>query len=222
MAPHTLQRRAKLGLHVVLSLLGGATVAHASVITAPVSSTGSTFVFEGFAPVTNLFNQSGLSANYVSGVTDFDTFNATHDASSAGDAFSSPASFPGTIDFDLGSLLNIEQFALWNDAQTSPFGRGVNSFTIFTDDNSAFTSPTNVGTFNAVGFEVNSSAMQVFDLTDSVGQFVRWQINSNHGRPNLQIGEVAFATSAVPEASEALVALLGVSGLVFGARRRKN
>ena len=60
---------------------------------------------------------------------------------------------------------------------------------------------------------------QVFDLTDSVGRFVRLSITSNYGGDLVQANELAFSTSPVPEPSTALLLALGLIGL---AARQKQ
>ena len=167
------------------------------VVQGPVASTGNDF---GGSNIANLFNQSGLSAGYTSGVTGFASYNPTHSNSAAGDFFASSPSFPGNLDFDLGSSFLILSVAIWNDSQVEavdPSTRGIRDFDVYTDDNSAFSSPTFVGSFTAMGEEVETSAKQTFDLTNSVGQFVRLTINSNHGSTFfIQVGEIAFEVCA--------------------------
>ena len=205
---------------VICVLLALCQAIDAGVIRAPVGVTANDFgEFSSSFPITDLINQSGLSAPYTSGVTNFETYNATHDDDASFDWVSdNPVSLPGNIDFDLGAEFMIDKLALWNDAQIDPEDRGINEFTVFTDDNSAFSSPTNVGSFSAIGFETGSSAKQVFDLTDSLGRYLRLRITSNHGDNVMQAGEIAV--SIIPEPSSLVLLAAGAWGFI--CRRRSG
>ena len=71
-------------------------------------------VFSGLA-VTNATDQSGLSAPYTSGVTDFASYTATTTHNGGlGQFFGNGPFSAGNLDFDLGSSLSITSLALWN------------------------------------------------------------------------------------------------------------
>ena len=117
--------------------------------------------------------------------------------------------------FDLGAPQNIEQVALWQAGFTSTL---LNEITLATSATSSGLF-TDVGTFNVVGGANNLNPAQVFDLTDTTGQFVRLTINSNHGNTNATgFGEIAFEVSAVPEPSSFVCVAMGL--LVVMTRRR--
>ena len=71
----------------------------------------------GFGTLTATFNQAGLSATYVSGVTDFATFVAgsTYTTVIPGFEWFSQVGSRASVTYDLGSLLTIDRMALWNE-----------------------------------------------------------------------------------------------------------
>lgn len=181
--------------------------------------------YPGF-PVTAMTDQSGLSTGYTSGVTDFATYiagNPTHATSAGGGvSFLTPAipNFPFTLDLDLGSNVAILGLALWNGSAGND--AAIDAFEVRTASVADFSVSTLVGSFrNPIGSSGPEPAT-VFDLTDTVGQFVRITVNSYHG--NLccaAIGEVAFdAGNAVPIPATLPLAGLGLIALVLARRRR--
>lgn len=174
----------------------------------------------GFEP-TYARDQSGLAASYTSGITDFDTFVPTTGTSGGGNSLTtwfSQFSITGNFDFTLGGLFTIQSFGYWADPQG--VGQSVKSFTLLADDNAAFSSPVNLGTFTAAdgtGIANNATNFgQVFTFTPTEASFVRMQIQSNHGSTlTTGIVEAAFE---VPEPS--VIGLVGFAGLL-GLRRRR-
>jgi len=163
---------------------------------------------------------SGVPA-FLSGITNFQTYmsgNPTHSLFIFSNAWASAEQTTvGFIDFFLGDIYSIEQLALWNQADES---QDINSFTVFTSVDSSFSSAINVGSLNAV----ESMTGQVFDLSDSVGSYVRLQINSNHGS-NLTttLGEIAFDVNpaSIPTPATVVLVFMGVATLGW-LRRRKT
>ena len=162
----------------------------------------------------NVINQSGLLVGYMSGMTDFDDYHSStpgHDSLDTGAIWASGSPFlAGNFDFDLGGLVLIESMMIWNcDNQ-----RGVYGFNLLADDNSAFSSPTVLGSF-LVDNDGPGDRMAPFALpfAPTLASHVRMEIISNNGPDplNVQMGEIAFV--AVPEPT--VLALLGLGGLVL-------
>jgi hypothetical protein len=197
-----------------VGLAGGA--AKAGTIVAPVSVTaipagnccGGSFVVE------NIVNQSGLSAGYTGGVTDFDAFTATatHSSPSNGNGFASNNNGVTTIDFnfDFGETVSLTRFALWNDIDIQAIG----AFTLYAATDASFGTLTSLGSFNAAiaGFPV---AAQVFDMADATGRYFRLHATAfDPGTNLLNFGEVAF------EGAAAVPAPGGLAGIGAARRRR--
>ncbi|MCH8270099.1 MAG: PEP-CTERM sorting domain-containing protein [Planctomycetes bacterium] len=179
--------------------------------------------FGEFSPtydIGNTFDQSGLDANYVSGVTEFDMFVARTSVITTGNEDDSwfgtrGATLPGNIDFDLGATFTVTQLALWSFVNNDE--NCFDEFEVYVSDNVAFSSATFAGSFVFVNSaSVNPRPSQVFDLTDISGRYVRLRLMRQN--TNLVgIGEIVFG--AVPAPSS--VVLLGLAGLVLARRRRQ-
>ena len=201
--------RPSLGTCAAIILLGLSccvTCSDAGIIRSSTSISGNTLgQFSSNAP-SRLIDQTGLSANFVSGVTDFSTYlsgNPTHNSFLGPNFWIANFVTTGQIHFDLGASFTISQLLFWNRDGGGTFG-GIKDFTVLTDDNASFSSPTNVGSFSApIGADAANSVALLFDLTDSAQQFVRLDIQSAHGTGAVAAGEVAFDTSgsAIPEPS---------------------
>src|SRR5690606_32045501 len=148
-----------------------------------VSATTNMGHFNTFEPIYAI-NQSGLSATYISGVTDFDSFAGTTHTVQGGSSFntwfSSAGNITGNFDFYLGSnAQTVESFALWTDPQPAP-GQGVKDFNLWADDNASFSSPTFLGSFVASsGVSNETNFGQVFSFAPTSASYVRMEILSN-------------------------------------------
>ncbi len=175
--------------------------------------------FSATYDIGNATDQSGLSQNYVSGITDFDSFVATTNSVLDGnqnDAWfgESNAPLPGNLDFDLGGDWVVTQIAMWT--YTNSDENALDDFDVYVDDNPDFSSPTFAGSFLFINSgPEDPRPPQVFDITDVAGRYVRLVLTSQN--TNL-VGMGEFAFGAVP--APGALALFGIAGMT--ARRRRH
>jgi hypothetical protein len=197
--------------------------ANAGVIVSPVSG-----VIDsggpGFGTLTETFNQAGLSAGFISGVTDFATYIAsspTHTLIYSGNEwFSNLPSTTATVTYDLGSVLNISQLALWNEESS---GIGVLNL-LGSSDGLAFSS---LGTFSPTNNPTGSDYLaDVFSFSPTNAKYVRFEMSgcpqAGSTFDSCSIGEVAFNVTAVPEPETYAMMFAGLGLMGFVARRRKE
>jgi hypothetical protein len=158
----------------------------------------------GGSNVANITNQSGLSAAYTSGVTDFDAYVATTtNLSPAPSNFFLFNANSGVVTFNLGASYTLNALALWQFAAgTTTSVRGFNLYA----DTDADTSNlgTSLGSFNAINSATPIGA-QVFNFSATPTQFIQLEITSNGNSINTGLGEVAFREATpVPWETDAL------------------
>lgn len=187
----------------------------------------------GFGSINDTFNQNGLSANYISGVTDFDSFVATtsHTAIFPGfEWFGNLGTNSAAVTYDLGAVTSVNKMALWNE-ETS--GIGVLDLLV-SSDGITFTSllsgllPTdNPLTPDGFGGFVPYMA-DVFTFATTSFRYITLNMGgcpqpiTGNVFESCAIGEVAFnqvAAVPVPAAGFLLVGALG--GLAALRRRRR-
>jgi hypothetical protein len=206
-------------------LVFSATNSHASVMLQPaaVSTTmGQLGGSGGLFDVSQLVSQVGLTTPYTSGVTDAATYSSTH-ANSRDEWQAGPGVTTGFVSFDLGSVVGVDGFRLWNSSWfTGPGPVDVNQFTLFADNDF---DPSNglgasLGTFTATSTEADHP-MQSFSFGTASTRYIQMQIESNHGGAGSGFAEAAFTgtTGTVPEPS--ILALLGISLAGMGFARKK-
>lgn len=124
-----------LGITTFSTLFLEAKAASVSVIVSPVSATASSTTPSSYG-IGNTINQSGLSAGFISGVTDFDAYiagNPTHTTlASSYEWFGADGTNSGVVDYDLGANYPINAFALWNEESS-----GIGLFDLLTSGDGA-------------------------------------------------------------------------------------
>ena len=184
----------------------------------------------------SLFDAEGDRVSYVSGQTLFDIFDpasvetrsVTNSWVSSLQGIGPPA--PGFTDFDLGVSTTVTRLAFWDvplDFLGAPDTNSTSNFNVFVSDDSTFAEAVNVGSFTLTNNGLRSGAPgQIFDLSDTLGRYVRIEHLTTQGGPQFGAGALAFATTdtPVPEAipEPGTVALFGLAGLVIGLRRKKR
>lgn len=187
----------------------------------------------GGHPLIRIIDQSGLSAPYVSGVTDFAAYTATTTHNSAGttnSGFTGAHLPPGQFTFDLGAPTTVDGFAFW-DVQNPG---SVTAMNLYSDTDAIYGNggETFIGMFNLTGGGFGSpqpSVAQVMGLTSNVNsQFFHIDaLGMEGGTSNLYpgIGEFAFrqAAAVIPEPGTlTILSALGLAGALRRRRRRKR
>ncbi len=216
---------AGLAAALLWTLSAGAMPAFAGVILSPVAIVQDTICCSEGGTNTPAIDQSGLSAPFMSGATNFSSYIAsrpTHVGDSSSVVSLVTGSFSGELpltcnqcilDFSLGAVFSIEQLVLWNG---SGGGLSVNTFRVFTSVDSGFSDARLVGIFANPEFEEGSvKPATVFDLDDSEGAFLRLQIDSSHGSVQISIGEVALDVVPFPVPEPTSMALLVIGFLLL-------
>jgi hypothetical protein len=127
-----------------------------------------------------------------------------------------------SVTFDLGAVYTINSIHVWNYNEVNLPNRGVNDVSIEFGTSAALGS-TVLGITNfAIASGQPTDAGEEFNtFAPFDAQFIKFDINSNHGDPNIFYGlsEVQFDGVLVPEPGS--LALLGLCGLGLLLRRRR-
>lgn len=207
---------------LALSLTFAASLVQAGVIMSATVSDNDMGHYASPYQTGNMLDQSGLSARYVSGATDFGSFTGSEVVHSGGDTTSwlSNGSRSGYIVFDLGAAYRVSQFVMWNG--TSGISASVNGFSLSTSMVSDFSTSTFAGNFTG---HMTHYGATVYDMTDSTARYVRLSIDGNFGNSCCTgIGDLAFDVSAaqpveVPEPASLALLGLGLAGVSFSRKK---
>lgn len=178
----------------------------------------------------NTWNQAGLSSNYVSGVTDFDTYigsNPRHTETFACcEWFSDEPLTSASVTYDLGVVRGINALALWNEEIA-----GIGLLDLYASVDGLIFSSLSLGLTpfnNTINFDYPA---EVFSFSATNFQYIRFDM-SNCPQPDpgsfagCAIGEVAFrtadASSVIPEPGTYALMLTGLVGVGLVARRRRS
>jgi hypothetical protein len=211
----------KLGwasLFSTVAMLGAASSASAAgIIFSPVSAVINSGA-PGFGNIADTYNQNGLSTSFISGVTDFDAYlalNPVHTNIFQGNEwFSNDPSNNAVVTYDLGSVLNIDRLALWNEESS-----GIGTLNLlYSTDNVNFSSL--ASGLTPFDNPLADYPAEVFSFASTSARYVRFEASGcpqpNPGSFNsCAIGEVAFSISApreIPEPS----GMIGTSVIAIG------
>ena len=160
----------KIGLLIVGSALA-AFSAQAQVILSPtavVANSMGSYASGTYTPVETI-NHSGLLTDFVSGVTNFDTYlasNPLHSLLATTEFFATSGVLSGTIDYDLGALFKVDRMAFWDEESW-----GAKTVSIFGSTVSDFSSIVGFGTFSLVDTPPNPSDGSTLDYSAQILTF---------------------------------------------------
>jgi hypothetical protein len=175
--------------------------------------------------ISNAVNQSGLSATYTSGTTDFDSYVSTTTANSSSNLWFGNGN-TGFVTFDLGASYDVNALALW--AVGSANVSAVRGFSLYADTDADTNSLGSLlGNFSAVAAVGGNNTIQsqVFNFATTNTRYIQMNITSNAGGSFSGLNEVAFGGSAtaVPWETDAL-SVIGTTLLFAGGvwKKRKS
>jgi hypothetical protein len=193
--------------------------AHATAIVSPVAVINNSLgEWSSSLAVEFMIDQSGLSSGFTSGTTDFTNYigtSPTHVANQFNTLWGSRSGqTSGVVDFDLGSAISINEFVLWSDASNGGASSGIKEFRLYASLASDFSENVLLGTFiGPLGLPTPTPLpATVYSFAPTPARFVRLEIINHWGDPNINIHEVAFGATVVPEPA-ALGLAVGVLGL---------
>jgi hypothetical protein len=180
----------------------------------------------GFGDLANTWNQAGLSSNYISGVTDFDAYIATNPMHTLVFAccewFGNEGTTTASVTYDLGSAMNINALALWNEESS-----GIGLLDLYSSVDGVSFSSLSLGLLPFDNPLADYPA-EVFNFANTAFRYIRFDM-SNCPQPDpaafqsCAIGEVAFRTaSTVPEPGTFALMLSGLVGVGMAVRRRRS
>jgi hypothetical protein len=149
--------------------------------------------------ISNAVNQSGLSATYTSGTTDFDSYVSTTTGNSVTSNWWFGNGNTGFVTFDLGASYDVNALALWAIASANI--NAVRGFSLYADTDADTNSLGSlIGSFSAVAAvgDNNTIQSQVFTFATTNTRYIQMNITSNAGGSFSGLNEVAFGGSATP------------------------
>lgn len=176
--------------------------------------------------ISNIIDQSGLSASYISGVTNFDSYVSsapTHISNFTNTIWASDFTTSGVIDFGFAGPVTLDTLALWSRDGSYGSLFGIKDFSLFMSDSADFSLATHLGNYTAVqnaGGNDSATLVQTFSFGATSGSFLRLQYHNNYGEVLVEIGEIAFK-STVPVPAAVWLFGSGLLGLIGVARRKK-
>lgn len=184
----------------------------------------------GFGSITDTYNQSGLSAGYTSGVTDFDTYLATSPSHThifdGFEWFSENPTDSASVTYDLGALYSIDALALWNEESS-----GIGVLDLYTSTDGIIFTALSTGLLPTDN-EVDDYTADVFSFASVAAQYIRFDMSACPQLPSsfdaCAIGEVAFRSAAEDDNGDRVVsepgtlALMALGLIGFASMRKRS
>lgn len=206
---------------VAVGVVTAGAASSATVVIGAVAVSPSAIDASQYGDANNIINQTGLSANYVSGRTDFDSFTASttaaYDYTMTSLGLGGVAGL-GSYFFDLGNSYGISGVATWGQDGGTATTTGFDLY--WSDTFGAAGSRNLIGSFSA-GRSPNA-------LVDSFGtvtsRFFEIDVTSNQGHSTSRFQEVVFGgnVSAVPVPASLPLLAVGFGVLGYMARRKRK
>lgn len=164
-------------------------------------------------PATNLINQSGLSQNYVSGVTDFDYYaNTIVNFNPNNLGVVGGMTGLGSFFFDLGDMFNVNSIAVWGQENGTAT---MTSYDLYASDTFGVSGTrTYLGSFIA-DFGPDAT---IGNFSATSTQFIELDVTGNLGHYTTRVNEIVFGGSDLNSAgisSDVSTPLLGLSALTL-------
>lgn len=211
-----------IGAASAVLAMSAAASASAGVIVSPTTIAADT-TFPGY-DVTALIDQSGLTAGFVSEVTDFDAYMAgdPHHSWQLANEWFSAANLPGAVlTMDLGQVFRIQTAALWVDEYW-----GAGAVTVATSLDGVTFTDVGASALSDWATGPQNYPADLVALSDNTGRYVRLTLSgcpSPLSAPDggCGLGEVAFEVTTVPEPAAWALMIAGFGAVGATLRRRR-